>query len=299
MSAPMSPGEPMQPSAPQGVSRLRRQVGVLRALTVASLVLLVILAVWSVVGIVSLTSQVSSLEDKVDALSARLSEERSAAAGSGSGAATSGAEAAPTTAPSAAAAPATGDLAVPAGADRAGAIVVGDPDAAKVVEVYVDYQCPYCQRWETEIGAALMDRALQPGSGLVLRQYNMAFLGEKNRSLSPPGASARAANAAACVLDGDGVGAFVDFNAAIFAAPGGTDPATRFDVASLVALADSVGATDRTVTCIEEGRFMPFVSATTQAAFARGITGTPTVIVNGKPLQDSFGDPQLRALLTM
>jgi protein-disulfide isomerase len=51
--------------------------------------------------------------------------------------------------------------------------------------------------------------------------------------------------------------------------------------------------------CIEEGRFMPFVSATTQAAFARGVTGTPTVLINGKPIQDSFGDPQLRSLLTM
>jgi hypothetical protein len=41
------------------------------------------------------------------------------------------------------------------------------------------------------------------------------------------------------------------------------------------------------------------VSATTQAAFARGVTGTPTVLINGKQIQDSFGDPQLRSLLTM
>ncbi len=50
---------------------------------------------------------------------------------------------------------------------------------------------------------------------------------------------------------------------------------------------------------LRHGRFIPFVAATTQAAFARGVTGTPTVLVNGKPLKDSFGDPQLRSLLQM
>ena len=297
----MSPGPaPPPPDASvRGVTRLRRQVGLIRALSIVSLVLVVVLGVWSVVGIVSLSSSVSSLEAKVDSLSAQLSDEHAAP----SAAPTPGAQSAPSAAPTpgAQSAPSTAseDLATPSGADRAGAIVVGDPEAAKVVEVYVDYQCPYCQRWEIEIGAALMERALQPGSGLAVRQYNMAFLGEANRELNPPGASARAASAAACVLDGSGAQAFVDFNTAIFASPGGSAAETRFDEASLAALAGSLGASDETLACIEEGRFIPFVSATTQAAFARGVTGTPTVLVNGKPLQDSFGDPQLRALLTM
>lgn len=279
----------------RGTARLRRQVSTLRVLTIASLVLVVLLGVWSVVGIVSLSSQVSSLEAKVDSLSARLTEDR----GATSDPTTPGTQSAPSPAPSAAEAPVSGDLVTPTGVDKGGAIVVGDPDAAKVVEVYVDYQCPYCQRWETEIGTALMERAMQPGSGLVVKQYNMAFLGEANRSLNPPGASARAASAAACMLEGNGVDGFVAFNTAVFAAPGGTDPSTRFDAASLASLAGGLGADDETRACIEEGRFIPFVAATTQAAFARGVTGTPTVLVNGKPLQDSFGDPQLRALLTM
>ena len=279
----------------RGTVRLRRQVSTLRVLTIVSLVLVVLLGVWAVVGVVSLSSQVSTLEAKVDSLSARLTEGR----GATSDPTTPGAQSAPSPAPGAAEAPATGDLVSPAGAGKAGAIVVGDPDAAKVVEVYVDYQCPYCQRWETEIGAALMERAQQAGSGLVVKQYNMAFLGEANRSLDPPGASARAASAAACVLEGAGVDAFVAFNTRVFAAPGGTDPSTRFDVASLLSLAGGLGADDETLGCIEDGRFIPFVAATTQAAFARGVTGTPTVLINGKPIQDSFGDPQLRSLLTM
>ena len=287
------------PVEARGLSRLRRQISVLRALTLVSLVLVIILGVWSVVGIVSLSSQVSSLEAKVDSLSARMSEGRTSAGGSTGDATTPGAQAAPAPAVTPSATAATGDMALPAGVDKAGAIVVGDPEAAKFVEVYVDYQCPYCQRWETEIGTALMERALQPGSGLAVRQYNMAFLGESNRSLSPPGASARAASAAACILDLEGAEAFVEFNKAIFAVPGGTDPATRFDAVSLIALAGGLGSGDETSACIEEGRFIPFVAATTRAAFARGVTGTPTVLVNGKALQDSFGDPQLLAMLQM
>jgi protein-disulfide isomerase len=293
VSLPDAPALPPSPGPDRASAKMRRQLGLVRALTLVSLVLVIVLAVWSVVGILALTSQVSSLESKVDALSSRVAD----GGARQSSATTPGAQSAPSPAPSAAPAPATGDLDVPAGTDRAGAIIVGDPDAAKFVEVYVDYQCPYCQRWETEIGTALMERALQPGSGLAVRQYNMAFLGEASRSLSPPGASARAASAAACVLDVEGSSAFVDFNAAIFATLAGTDPASRFDAASLMGLAEGLGASNQTLACIDEGRFVPFVAATTQAAFARGVTGTPTVLVNGKPLQDAFGDAQLLSLL--
>lgn len=278
--------------AVRGTARLRRQVGTLRVVAIVSLVLVVLLGVWAVVGIVSLSSQVSSLDAKVDSLSVRLAAER----GADSESTTSGTQSAPSPAPSATEAPVTGDFVTPAGAGKAGAVVVGDPDAAKVVEVYVDYQCPYCQRWETEIGADLMARALQPGSGLAIRQYNMAFLGEANRSLDPPGASARAANAAACVYDHGGDESFVDFNTAIFSSPA---EAARLETPALAALAGSLGASAQAIACIEEGRFMDFVAATTQAAFARGVTATPTVLVNGKVLRDSLNDPQLRSLLTM
>lgn len=288
--------EPLLPPAPQGTGRLRRQLGVVRALAVVGLVLVVILAVWSVVGIVTLASQVSSLEAKVESLTAALNQDRGVPGESAGDAGASGTGSLPSPGPTAEAAPAAGDLAMPSGADRSGALVVGDPGSAKVVEVYVDYQCPYCQRWETQIGADLMARALQPGSGLAIRQYNMAFLGEANRSLDPPGASARAANAAACVHHHEGDDAFVGFNTAIFSSP--TD-AARLETRALVTLAVGLGVSAEAVACIEDGRFMEFVAATTQAAFARGVTATPTVLVNGKVLRDSLNDPQLRSLLTM
>jgi protein-disulfide isomerase len=51
-----------------------------------------------------------------------------------------------------------------------------------------------------------------------------------------------------------------------------------------------------TITCIEDLRYVPFASAVTKAAFARGVTGTPTVLVNGRLVESSFSDPELLAL---
>lgn len=288
MSTPTGPTADGPDRADRGVSRIRRQVSVLRVLTIVSLVLIIVIGVWSIVGIMSLSSQVSSLSAKVDALSVRAPDTSPSSAARGAD---------PSAAPSAPAAPAMDEVPTPTGANAQGAVVVGDARATNVVEVYADYQCPYCQRWESEIGTTLMERALEPGSNLAVHQYNMAFLGESNRRLDPPGASARAANAAACVLDFDGVDAFVNFNRALFAMPAGASSATRFDTASLLGVASQSGAGEEAFGCIEGESFMPFVSETTQVAFARGVTGTPTVLVNGTPLQDPFGDPSLLALL--
>jgi protein-disulfide isomerase len=279
----------------RGLGRIKRDVTTARVLAIIGLALVVVVAVWSVVGIVSLSSQVSALSAKVDSLSARSG----APAAPSPGAPASGDRPAQTPQAGGAvpSAPLIGDVAAPTGADASGAIVIGDPEASTIVEVYADYQCPYCQRWESEIGAALSERALQPGSGIAVLQYNMAFLGESSRQLESPGASARAANAAACVLEFDGIGAFVDFNASAFGAPGGSGQSTRFDTASLLGLASQSGAGDRAFACIEDGRFIPFVAATTQGSFARGVTGTPTVLIDGVPLQDPFGDPRLRTLM--
>jgi protein-disulfide isomerase len=269
---------------------MRRDITTARVLAIVGLALVVVVAVWSIVGIVSLSSQVASLSAKVDSLTARSAAPATPASS----------ERPAQTPPSGAAvppAPAIGDVTAPTGANASGAIVIGDPEASTIVEVYADYQCPYCQRWETEVGATLSRRALQPGSDIAVLQYNMAFLGESSRQLESPGVSARAANAAACVLEYDGIDVFVDFNAGAFAAHGGSAQSTRLDTASLLGLASQAGAGGRAFACIEDGRFIPFVAATTQGSFARGVTGTPTVLMDGVPLQDPFGDPRLRALL--
>lgn len=273
-----------------------------RAIAVISLVLVLVLTAGVVIGVVALRGQISDLSAQISELTEQQAAQEATAAQ-------------PTEQPTeqlteqpteqvqqsqVAQLPAAPELPaavpLPDGVEVDGAIAIGDPGASNVVEVYVDYQCPYCQRWEQEIGTVLTERALQPGSDLLIKQYNLAFLGEQSATLDPPGPSARAASAAACVLEGEGPEGFTAFNAEVFAQPDSSEPAAQFATELLTGIASQLGASSETIACIDEGRHIPFIAASTQNGFGRGVQGTPTVIVNGRTLENTFADNELIGL---
>ncbi len=187
------------------------------------------------------------------------------------------------------------DVATPAGADEAGALLIGNPDAGTVVEVFFDFQCPYCQKWHQQLGAGLEAQALAADSDLLVKVNPMAFLMESD-TINNPGASARAANAMACVADTADAQALSAFSAAVFAAADPAEPPGQFPAEQLVELATASGAGEA-AGCIETEQFVPYVAAVTQAAFGRGATSTPTVLVNGQTLANPFDVEELQALL--
>ncbi len=278
-----------QPSeASVAVAALRRQVRTLRYLLVACLGLLIVL-------MIGLGVAVGGSRSQMDALSAQVSVLADQAV-----AAAQPAPMAESASPSAAAVDQltmatdlAGVDALPAGADATGAILIGNPDAANVVEVYIDYQCPFCQKWEATVGTALVDRALQPGSDLLIKQYNLAFLGETSADLTPAGASARAASAAACVLNHDGIDIFVPFSRTLFETADPSEPPGQFTAEVLVDLAKKAGASPASVACITAEENVPFVSAVTKAGFGRGVGGTPTVVLNGETIGNAFTDERV------
>ena len=280
--------------ASPGMASLRGQVRTVRYLVLACLGLLVVLAVGLGVALASSRAQLDDLSAQVSALGEQAA---TAVAQPAEGQPPAEQQAAPATQLGAASDLEAG-VTVPAGVDSTGAVLIGDPDAANVVEVYVDYQCPFCQRWEEGIGAPLASKALEPGSDLLIKQYNLAFLGESSPTLTPAGASARAANAAACVVNHDGVETFVEFSRAMFGAADPSEPPTQFSAEALTELATAAGASGDSIACIEGEANVPFVAATTKAGFGRGVGGTPTVIVNGQTLANPFTDPALEQLLT-
>ncbi|HEV8024917.1 MAG TPA: thioredoxin domain-containing protein, partial [Candidatus Nanopelagicales bacterium] len=75
-----------------------------------------------------------------------------------------------------------------------------------------------------------------------------------------------------------------------------SEPATQFATELLTGIASELGASSETVACIDEGRHIPFVAASTQNGFGRGVQGTPTVIVNGRTVENSFADNELIGL---
>lgn len=274
-----------------GLAAVKMAVSSVRILASVTLVLVLLVTVGLIVGVVALRGQVSDLSRQVADLSAQqavLAERAVGAAGQSPSAQTSQLQPAPQL---------PDGITAPGGVDASGAAMIGDPDASNVVEVYVDYQCPYCQRWEQQIGEFLAQRAQVPQSDLLIKQYNLAFLGETSQTLDPPGSSARAASAALCVLEGEGPEAFAEFNAAIFGIADPNQSSVQFATADMAQLASQIGSSQPTLACIEDMRHVPFVALVTQAGFGRGVQGTPTVILNGRVLEDSFSDPELIELL--
>ena len=279
--------------ASPGMASLRGQVRTVRYLVLACLALLVVLAVGLGVALASSRAQLDDLSSQVSALSNQAPAQ--AAAPPAEQQQSADQEAAVTQL--GAASDLEAGVTLPSGVDSTGAVLIGDPEAADVVEVYVDYQCPFCQRWEEGIGAPLAAKALQPGSDLLIKQYNLAFLGETSPTLTPAGASARAASAVACVVNYDGVETFIEFSRAVFAAADPSEPPTQFSAEVLSELATAAGASADSIACIEGEANVPFVAATTKAGFGRGVGGTPTVIVNGQTLGNPFTDPAIEQLL--
>ncbi|NYG58330.1 protein-disulfide isomerase [Nocardioides daedukensis] len=148
---------------------------------------------------------------------------------------------------------------------------VGDPEAPVKVEIFEDFQCGHCADFKKVANDELL-AAAQDGSAYVVYRP-MAFLNEW---------SVRAMNALGVVLDEAGGQAALKLHDLLFAnQPSGTVPSDD----EIVALAVQAGASESDVRKgIEDLSFRQWVVNATDDASKRGVTGTPTVFINGKPV---------------
>ncbi|MET8152410.1 DsbA family protein [Actinoplanes sp. NPDC049668] len=171
--------------------------------------------------------------------------------------------------------PAASGPVVPPQGSEGGALVTGRAEAPVRLEVYADYMCPYCGRFERANGAEI---ARLIGAGTV-RQYlhPLAFLDEQSEGTRY---SSRAANAAATVQD-RAPDKLLAFNSALYA----DQPAEGSEGLSdeqIAGLARQAGVPEPVVGAFGQGIFEPWVAASTEEAFAAGLEGTPFVKINGK-----------------
>jgi protein-disulfide isomerase len=159
-----------------------------------------------------------------------------------------------------------------------GAIIVGKATAPVKVEVYLDYMCPYCGRFE-RANAGELERLVADGT-ISVHLYPLSFL---DRTSDGTRYSTRAANAIAAVAD-QTPGSVLAFNNALFARQPaeGSAGLSNDEIASLAA---NAGVPQDVVARFGEGTFEPWIAKYTEAAFSGGITGTPTVKINGKIFQ--------------
>jgi protein-disulfide isomerase len=174
-----------------------------------------------------------------------------------------------------------GQVVVPAGATADGALVSGKADAPVRLQVYVDYMCPYCGRFERANGAEIA-RLVNDGT-VRLELHTLSFLDRMSQGTEY---STRAANAVATVGD-RAPDRLVPFNNSLFVNQPEEGSAGLTD-RQLAERAKASGVPDAVVETLDDRTFVPWVVTSTDAAFKSGITGTPTVKINGEPYQGNL-----------
>lgn len=149
-------------------------------------------------------------------------------------------------------------------------IAIGKENAPVTVEVFEDFSCPHCRTFELDVADYLKQ---QVDSGKVRVVYYPM-------TLSPFGRPTElSANAFACASD---AGKGPELHDALY-----ENFRQDWTVDQLVELGRSVGLTDSSFrSCVRQDKYAEWVRSIDQTATDRGVTGTPTVFVNGgDPLQ--------------
>lgn len=169
----------------------------------------------------------------------------------------------------------SGNATRPANLTSDGAIPIGEDSAGATVEIYFDYMCPACGAFE-QANSEELDRLVQDGTAqLALRP--ISFLDDQSSGTEY---STRTANAIWTVADGapDSVWAF---HGALFAnqPEEGSEGLTDEEIADI---ATEAGVPASVVDRFADGEYDDWVASATDAAFDSGVTGTPTVKIDGE-----------------
>lgn len=149
------------------------------------------------------------------------------------------------------------------------------------VDVYEDFLCPECERFEERYGDEITT-ALNEGR-VTVRYHGISIL---DRLTDPEGYSTRAANAALCSAT---AGIFPAYHAKLFDEQPSEGGAGLTDD-ELIAFGSELGAGPDFATCVTDGTHTEGIADGTRAAVADpdlqtdGNFGTPTVTVDGQKI---------------
>ncbi|MFI7598831.1 DsbA family protein [Actinoplanes sp. NPDC049681] len=145
------------------------------------------------------------------------------------------------------------------------------------IDIYEDFMCPICHEFETAAGPTVTQ--LVDAKKVTVRYHPIAILDR----YSTTEYSTRSAGAAAAAAAG---GKFVEYHDVLFANQPPENSA-GLDDAKLIELGRSVGLTDASFADAVNGKtYTAWATKVTDTASSRGVTGTPTVMVAGKKLDN-------------
>lgn len=156
-----------------------------------------------------------------------------------------------------------------------GSVIVGDAAAPVKVVIYEDFLCPFCRQLEDSTRDFLRENAAKGKVQVEYRPINL---------LTNYGYSARALNAWAAVLKNASPQAALELHDLLFEEQPYEQSSEQTTDDDLAALVEEAGADTDAVSAAMKKQDKVFFAAASQTMRTAGITGTPTVVVDGQVL---------------
>ncbi|MGC8651190.1 MAG: DsbA family protein [Minisyncoccia bacterium] len=154
---------------------------------------------------------------------------------------------------------------------------LGNTTSTNILEIYSDYQCPFCARYYVETIKPFIKDYVDTGK-IKLIYHDIAFEGERSQW---------AAEAGRCAND---QGKFWEYHDKIMSTRYETNNTQVYDKNNLVQVAKDLGLDECEFTlCLNSGKYTKTIQDETQAALNK-IKGTPTSFLNGQILANSKGE---------
>ena len=172
---------------------------------------------------------------------------------------------------------------LPKGASAAnGYGIVLNASVKKQVDIWEDFQCPFCNAFEGKTASYL--NAQIKAKQLKVVYHMLSFIGAE---------SVLAANAAGCAADES---KYPEFHSALFKSQGAKENSGTWSAKSLIALGKTVGIKTATfASCVNTKKYSKWVAAVEDSAVAAKVSSTPTVFLNGKEVDRNTAYASLAA----
>ncbi len=169
---------------------------------------------------------------------------------------------------------------IPAGIKSASQGYIFNPLASKKLDIWEDFQCLNCGTFE-RANNAFIQKSISAGTLQVI-YHPLSFLGLESQRL---------ANAAACASDQK---KFLQFHTMAFDAQSSKANSGLWTSSYLIKKASSIGLTSTAfVSCVQKATYSQWLVAVNESSKSAGISATPSVLLNGKPLNRAtdYTDP--------
>lgn len=158
---------------------------------------------------------------------------------------------------------------------------IGNPNAAVVIKVYEDYQCPSCKIFTDSVEKQLLQSSYIT-NGQVYYEFKQYPFIDKNVVTKE---SHQAANASMCALE---QGRFWDYHSILFANQNGENVGSFTDK-RLQAFAESLGFDMSAFNkCFDANKYSAEIDADLQEGVKLGVNSTPSVFVNGSEVTPGY-----------